>query len=237
MHGEISSVPWDCRIVKDDEDEVCVQASIATLRSPFRLTKEISLKNNSSAIAIKEMLTNLADEPMELMWGHHPTVGKPFLEKGCRISTNGTIGFTIDTPDFETQRAKPATKFQWPVTEDGVDFSIIPGEDAKTADMLYITGFPEKAWYKVFNPNKEIGYGMSWDATQFPYLWMWLICRGAYGYPWYGRTYNLALEPWTSYPSNGLEQAIKNGSAFQLDAHESKKISLNFWVGQEGDNT
>ena len=64
----------------------------------FRLEKEISLKRDESAITIRERLTNLAKEPMELMWGHHPTVGKPFLDSSCRIDTNGTVGFPWISP-------------------------------------------------------------------------------------------------------------------------------------------
>lgn len=119
MHGEISSVPWDCRIIKDSEEEVVLKACITTLRSPFRLEKEISLKMDESAITIRESLTNLAKEPMELMWGHHPTVGKPFLDSSCRIDTNGTVGFSMDQRDFETQRLKPGTRFEWPAAEIG----------------------------------------------------------------------------------------------------------------------
>ena len=54
--------------IKDSEDEVVLKACITTLRSPFRLEKEISLKRDESAITIRERLTNLAKEPMELMW-------------------------------------------------------------------------------------------------------------------------------------------------------------------------
>ena len=235
MHGEISNIPWECRILKDTEEEVALKAHITTLRSPFRLEKEISLKNGESAVTIREKITNLAEESMELMWGHHPTVGKPFLDESCQIHTNGTIGFTMDEMDFETQRVKPGTRFEWPVTDDETDLSLIPGEKAGTADMLYVTGFPEKAWYRVYNENKGLGYGMSWDSSLFPYMWMWLVCRGAYGYPWYGRTYNLALEPWTSYPSAGLEKAVENGSAFRLQANEEKRTELCFWIEKGGD--
>lgn len=233
MHGEISSVPWDCRILKDSEEEVVLKACITTLRSPFRLEKEISLKRDESAITIRESLTNLAKEPMELMWGHHPTVGKPFLDSSCRIDTNGTVGFSMDQPDFETQRLKPGTRFEWPAAGNGVDFSNVPGEDADTADMIYITGFPERAWYRVHNETKNISYGMSWDGKLFPYMWMWQVCGGSYGYPWYGRTYNLALEPWTSYPSSGLIKAIENGSALCLEAGEIRQTELCFWIKKE----
>ena len=125
MHGEISSVPWDCRIIKDSEEEVVLKACITTLRSPFRLEKEISLKRDESAITIRESLTNLAKEPMELMWGHHPTVGKPFLDSSCRIDTNGTVGFSMDQRDFETQRLKPGTRFEWPAAGNGDRKSVV----------------------------------------------------------------------------------------------------------------
>lgn len=235
MHGEISNVPWEVQIVKDEAEEVALRACITTLRSPFRLEKEISLKSGESCIAISERLVNLAEEPMDLMWGHHPTVGKPFLDGSCRIYTNGAVGFTMEEPDFETQRMKAGSRFKWPSAENGKDMSAVPAEGAKTADMVYITDFPRDAWYRVYNENRQLSYGMSWDGTQFPYMWMWLVCGGSYGYPWYGRTYNLALEPWTSYPSAGLENALKNGSALQLKAHEERSTQLCFWI-EKGEN-
>lgn len=236
MHGEISSVPWECCIIKDSEDEVVLRACITTLRSPFRLEKEISLKSGESAITIREKLINLAREPMELMWGHHPTVGKPFLDKSCRIHTNGTLGFTMEDRDFETQRLTPGSRFTWPLADNGTDLSAVLGEDANTADMVYITGFPEHAWYRVHNADKDLSYGMSWDGRQFPYMWMWLVCGGSYGYPWYGRTYNLALEPWTSCPSSGLLKAVENGSALCLQAGEVKQTELCFWIEKGEDS-
>ena len=66
----------------------------------------------------------------------------------------GTVGFSMDQPDFETQRLKPGTRFAWPAPGNGVDFSNVPGEDADTADMVYITGFPERAWYRYIMKTK-----------------------------------------------------------------------------------
>ena len=59
---------------------------------------------------------------------------------------------------------------------------------------------------------------------------MWLICGGADGYPWYGRTYNLALEPWTSYSSKGLTGAKENKSALRMKANEVIKTELAFRI-------
>lgn len=232
MHGEISNIPWGYEVVKDEPEEITLRLSITTLRSPFALVKELTLKGSESRLYVNERLTNLAREQMELMWGHHPTVGAPFLDESCRISTNARKGFTLTPEDFRTQRLAPGQAFTWPMAGD-VDMSEIPAPEAGVADMLYLYGFPEKAHYEVFNGKYHLAYGMDWDSNVFPYLWMWLVCGGADGYPWYARTYNLALEPWSSYSSCGLTGAIKNGSAMGLQAGETRETSFEFWVDRK----
>lgn len=233
MHGEISAVPWEFCVVKDEAEEIVLCFTVTTLRSPFRLKKELSLKADESTIYIKEELTNLAKEPMELMWGHHPTVGEPFLEEHCKIFTNARTGFAMQQEDFKTQRVKPGTEFSWPGTELGMDLSDIPSREAGTADMIYLKDFPPNAWYEVRHPHRGLSYGMRWDGTRFPYLWMWLVCGGADGYPWYKRTYNLALEPWSSYSANGLTGAVDNHSAMYMEAGETVKTELCFWISDK----
>lgn len=236
MHGEVSNVPWEYQVVKDEAEEIVLRCSITTLRSPFRLVKEITLREHDSTIYLAEELTNLAEEPMELMWGHHPTVGEPFLSEHCRIYTNGTEGFTLSPRDFTAQRLEPDTRFSWPLAEGKageIDLSRIPPKQAGTADMIYLSGFPDGAEYEVYNEARKLSYGMRWDGKTFPYLWMWLVCNGAEGYPWYGRTYNLALEPWTSYSSVGLPGAIENKSALRLEPHETKQTKLCFWIAKK----
>lgn len=233
MHGEISNIPWEYQVVRDYEDEITVRFSICTLRSPFRLEKDITLKAFEGIIYLSERLTNLAEESMELMWGNHPTVGEPFLDGTCRISTNAAKGFTLEQENFTTQRLKPGSRFLWPkadISGGTLDLSAVPPSDSGTADMIYLTGFPKDAWYCVSNEARGLSYGMRWDGHLFPYLWMWLVCGGAYGYPWYGRTYNLALEPWTSYSSRGLDGAIENNSALLIKPKEVIKTELKFEV-------
>lgn len=233
MHGEISNIPWEFQVIRDEEDEIAVVFSVSTLRSPFRLEKRITLKAFESVIYLSEKLTNLAKEPMELMWGHHPTVGKPFLDETCMISTNAVKGFTLKPQDFKNQRLEPDCEFLWPLSKANcktVDLSAVPPANEGTADMIYLTGFPKHAWYKVSSKKLGLSYGLNWDGEQFPYLWMWLICGGADGYPWYGRTYNLALEPWTSYSSIGLTGAIENKSALRMKANEVIKTELAFRI-------
>jgi hypothetical protein len=55
---------------------------------------------------------------------------------------------------------------------------------------------------------------------------MWQVYGGHNDYPWYGRTYNCALEPFTSYPLAGIQNAIKNGSALFLKPAEVIETDL-----------
>jgi hypothetical protein len=67
---------------------------------------------------------------------------------------------------------------------------------------------------------------MAWDVNLFKYLWMWQVYGGHNDYPWYGRTYNCALEPFSSYPPGGIQNAIKNGSALILKPSSETETEL-----------
>ena len=84
----------------------------------------------------------------------------------------------------------------------------------------------DEGWYGVTNGNRRVGFGLRWDASVFGHLWFWHVFGGLAGYPWYGRNYNFALEPWTSYPDGGLTGAIDNGSAMQLGPLEAVETRL-----------
>jgi hypothetical protein len=61
---------------------------------------------------------------------------------------------------------------------------------------------------------------MAWPLDVFPALWFWQVYGGAYGPPWYGRTYNIALEPFSTVQPSIVE-AIADGSAHVLEPGQS----------------
>lgn len=235
MHGEISNIPWSYEIQNDCPEEISIKFLVQTVRSPFRLDKTITLRTGEPVIYFNEKLSNLAQEEMHLMWGHHPTIGEPFLNEHCEIRTSAMKVFTYgDSFDFETQRLAINSEFDWPLAIDRngheVDLSLIPSKEAKTADMLFLKTFEKEAFYEVYNKDLKVGFGMRWDKRIFPYVWMWQVCGGSYGYPWYGRTYNMALEPWTSYPGAGLEEAIKNETAMLIGTNDKVYSKMEVYI-------
>ena len=95
------------------------------------------------------------------------------------------------------------------------------------SEIVYLTGFqPDAAWYEIAHPGKGVAFRVEWDAARMPYLWYWQEFGAGDGYPWYGRHYNIGLEPFSSYPTNGLADAVANGTALSFGPQEQQ----TFWL-------
>ena len=101
----------------------------------------------------------------------------------------------------------------------------ITPKDERVHEMSYVTDMPD-GWYAVTNGRRGVGLGVTFPQDLFRYLWYWQSLGGGYGYPWYGRTYNVGIEPFTSYTNEGLEQAVENGTALALEPGERVEASL-----------
>ena len=97
------------------------------------------------------------------------------------------------------------------------DASLVPAYgEAQAQEMAYLAEL-QNGWYAITNPARQIGFGLHFDHQLYRYIWYWQqLGDVAQGYPWWGRTHTAALEPWTSYPTNGLNEAIANGTAMTL---------------------
>jgi hypothetical protein len=229
QHDEVALLPWDYAIVEDTEASVVVRLSVACTKAPLRLVKELRLAAGSSRLEVEETLVNESPGPVGLMWGHHIALGAPFLAPGARITLpDGTEGIPHPVALDEGGRRVAADRFRWPhaVSPDGdeVDLSVLPPAGTPS-EIVYLTGFPERAWYEVGRNGLRLR--VEWDATVMPYLWFWQEFGRTAGYPWYGRHWNIGLEPFSSYPTNGLAEAIANRTALELAPREQLAFSLS----------
>jgi hypothetical protein len=227
--AETINVPWGYCILEDTPQSVTVSLWIETCRTPFLLQKTLTLKSEIPVLYIQEKVTNQGYEPMDFMWGHHPVVGPPFLDDTCRLfapPSKVEVFHDEDGPDYRMGLFQVGA---WPIIKDRngdpLDLRQMPPRKNRTMDNCYLKEFQD-GWIAVYHPGKEVGFGLSWDARVFRYAWIWQALGGGIGYPWYGRTYNMGIEPWTSYPCVGLEEALKRGTTLQLQPGES----LEAWL-------
>jgi hypothetical protein len=181
---------------------------------------------------IEEQLTSEAGEPLHLMWGQHIAFGGPFLAEGAVIDAPARSFIVHEAmPGYEPRRFQPGVTGDWPhvPAPDGstADASQVPAYGTLQAqEMAYLTEI-NAGWYSITNPVRKVGFGISFDASLYRYVWYWQqLGDVAQGYPWWARTHTAALEPWTSYPTNGLNEAIANGTALELQPGQKIQTKL-----------
>jgi hypothetical protein len=234
-HGETPTVPWEYCIVEDTPERIAVKFWVRTYRTPFFIEKELVLERGNSVLSTKERVINEGRVTMDLMWGQHPALGAPFLDESCFIDLpGGKVHHTVPTDNSRfAERVH-----DWPLVpgKDGaiIDLRQVATVEADTWDTVHISDLSE-GWYSVTNTRRKVGFGMAWPLEVFPALWYWQVYGGAYVPPWYGRTYNIALEPFSSVQRT-VTDAIKNGSAHVLEpgsSIEARFIAVGY-AGTEG---
>lgn len=223
LHGEVCLVPWDYEIIEDSPDHIAVRFSVATYRTPFRLTKIMHMYTGESFLEIEETVTNEGQEEMDFMWGQHPALGEPFLGKDCVISFPACRVRTDAVLSSPFSRIAPDQNVEWPFVTgmhgEKIDLRKIPGKEADCNDRVVMYGY-DKGWYAVTNTVKHVGFGMQFDKSAFPYMLYWQSFAGWKGFPFYGNAYTMALEPRSSFPFP-LTRVIENQTQVKLQPNTS----------------
>jgi hypothetical protein len=220
QHGEIAQLPWDYDVVADEPAAVAVRFRVRGQKSPLLVEKTMRLEAGSPRLAVTERAVNDSPVAYEAMWGQHLAFGPPFLAPGCRITlpADATVLPHPEPIAPGGRRVAAGRAYAWPLAqaEDGttVDLSVVP-EHGVPSEMLYVTDLPEGR-YALTRPDLGVGVAVEWDLDVMPYLWVWAEHGATTGYPWYGRHYNLGLEPFSSHPTGGLSEAVANGSALRF---------------------
>lgn len=217
QHGEVALLPWSYQIEEDRPERIAVKFTVATTRTPFLLERTMILEGIEPVLQLRERVVNEGDEALEFMWAHHPALGWPFLEEHCQIVLPRCEIVTLAAEIPSTSRLIEQVA-EWPLAkgkqEETVDLSRMPGPEQKAHDLAFLRGF-EEGHYEIRNQPRGLSFQMRWPIHIFPYLWYWQVTRGAFGYPWYGTTYNLALEPHSSlFPM--LPRALEQGHLLKL---------------------
>lgn len=238
FHGEASVVPWDYAVLRRSASAVTVEFTVGLVRSPFQLRRTMTVERSLPALLIGERIENRGEEDLHFMWGHHPAFGAPFLDGGSRLQIPARTFLAHDTEIAAACRIPAGTRGAWPVVNgkagSAVDLSIIPPAAERVTEFGYLCDL-DAGWYGLTNDSLNVGVGLAWPKDVFPYLWFWQELRGSFGYPWYGRCYVMAVEPFTSIPGVGLAKAIEAGTAPILPAGASLEARLAAVFFEAGD--
>jgi hypothetical protein len=222
LHGEASLLPFESAVLEDTSDLVSLRTRVRLYRSPLTLERTMSLERDKAALFIKERLVNESGGEFAIMWGHHPSIGTPFLNDNCIVQVPAK---KVEVSAFHPNGLwEPGGDYDFPMVPNRrtgklQDITKVLPKDTRSVDVIFFKELAE-GWYAITDQKSRVGFGMAWDKSLFKYLWMWQVYGGHNDYPWYGRTYNVALEPFTSYPPAGVQNAIRNGSALVMEPEQ-----------------
>lgn len=229
-HGEVWSTPFEWEVSAAG----VLEMSARLVHSPFQITKSIAL--DGPRVTVREVVTNLGGQPVEVMWSHHPAFGAPFLSTGLEVTTNARTVLVDDIRDNASSELVAGATVAWPhvpARRGGTtDLATVPAADAGVDRMAYLTDFPPQARVRLANPEVGVSVTLDWRAGSFPFAWYWLEAGGTGGFPWYHAAYVLAVEPATSYPAQGLHAAqAKTGTQVRIAPGESRSAALSLTLG------
>lgn len=227
-NGEVCLLRWDYAIEKNTPEEIAVKFTVRTPRTPFYLEKTLSLKSQESTLHIYESITNEGSTDMDFAWGQHPAFGPMFLDESCELTLPDHCRGEVPPVDFGPNAPLVrGSQFVYPDAESiggaVYDVSKVPPIDENRNYVYYIYDIPE-GWYKLTSKTKNLTFQLHWDKNLFPVLWMWGCFGGTTEYPWYGRNYNLAVEPWSAIPQ-GPEQPDRG---VKLSLRPNETVSTGF---------
>lgn len=236
LHGEVSLLPFEAQVEEDSPDRVSLRVQARCYRSPLRLERVMAIRREVCALFITERLANESPEEFAVMWGHHPALGEPFLDDSCVVQTPAKTARVLAY--HRNSLWEPGDAYTFPMVKNRrtgalQDVTRVLPKETRSVDVVSFWDLNE-GWYALTNRRRRVGFGMAWDRRLFKCLWMWQVYGGHTDYPWYGRTYNCALEPFTSWPPAGVANAIQNGTALILAPHQVIETTL-VAVAYEGD--
>ena len=217
FHGDASRTRWS--VIEQGSDWCTLETST---RFPITVRRTMRLDPNKPVLHIEGQVSNDSDLEVDFLWGHHPAFpsvdgGRIDLPEGCTIH-----------PDVDRSGDLRVQESEWPIARShsgvAIDLSEQPAVGAHR--LLYVTG-NKAGWSAVRQPEPYVSVAMAWDVAKHPYNWLWTM-RGTPEYPWYGRASMFALEAQSSWPYDGLANAISRGQGLKIapKAKESSWLTL-----------
>jgi hypothetical protein len=165
---------------------------------------------------------------MHYAWGHHPAIGSPFLEEGCEIRLPECEVFQPAELDGLQRRFATGQVSAYPnlhaVAGGTQRVDQVQSKDSRTEDVLFFRNLAE-GWCSLRNSKLALQFSLKWDRAIFPYFWCWQVYGGSWGYPYYGRAYTVALEPFNC-PIMKLSEAVEKNMVPALAAGQTVETEL-----------
>lgn len=222
FHGEGSISPWD--VVSLSADRLVLARRFTTV--PVEMRREMRVEGD--LLILRETLRMTGERPIEVMWGHHPTLGSDLLAGPIEI-TCGAREVMADTDyDPAANPLRPGARGVWPIVAGKNRPFDLSRPAEPMASLAYLRDFAE-GWIAVRRLDDRVAVTLSWDKNRFPCAWLWCELAGNPDAPWRNRTRLIGIEPNTTWPAWGLARTKQAGGALlRLEPGDELDATLRF---------
>ncbi len=208
-HGELWALPWQWRIVQQDQERIAIAMNATTPITPARFTRTVSLTRDKAEIGLTYQIENLSPDELLFQWKMHPAF--KVVPGSKLLLPNADV--LID-PDCN--RGWSEDQYDWSVidgSEGSVDMCMVPHPDVRTVDLHYATRIGDGS-LTVAHPHTDLRWSLIWDQEVLNSIWLFLDYGG-----WRGH-HVACLEPCTGFPID-FETAVKQGTVGRLNGGET----------------
>ncbi|HVY50180.1 MAG TPA: hypothetical protein VHA07_01325 [Devosia sp.] len=201
FHGEASLARW-----RAETRPTAVRLTHRFATVPVEMEREIALEGEM--LTIRERVRMLGSAPIRVMWGHHPSFGSDLLAGPVEIRSGARHVLVDDRYDPASNPLRPGASGAWPRVPGKTGIVDLSRPAGPMASLAYLQDF-DSAWVSIQRRDGFVGVALSWDTAVFPCAWLWCELEGTADPPWNGKTRLIGVEPSTTWPGNGLAEALR----------------------------
>lgn len=229
LHGEVMRLPWEVVDLSDRH----VEATVVTVRTPFRLTRRLELVDRE--LVVSERVRNIGAWPAPYVWGHHPCFSRETFAGGrieLDIASAHVPGPVLDPTNSVLRREATFDFPQAPmIGGEELDLARIP--DVADGRQELVSVVLRTGRLRITAPRHGRALVLAWDIRDLPYALLWQ-CYRAPGAAWWGTCDTFAVEP-SSAPGPSLDDAIVAGAVRHLDPGGEATLTLRVaWEALDG---
>lgn len=207
FHGEGAVTSWE--IVSKTADRIVLSRRFDIV--PVTMRRDIRLEGD--LLIMSEQVRMAGERPIEVMWGHHPTLGSDLLAGPIEITSSARKARVCTSHDLAANPLALGAEGEWPVVPGKTGPFDLSRPVEPMASLAYLTDFDGDAWIAVRRRDDQVAVALSWGERIFPCAWLWYELAGNPDEPWLNRTRLIGIEPNTTWPAWGLAKAKQAGGA------------------------
>ncbi len=202
FHGEWSRT--QVSVTQRAVDRVVMEAGT---RLPLVVQREVRVAREPDRVVVRTSVSNQSDRTVPFVWGEHPafTVGH---------------GDVVDLPPSQILDVAGTPVGRWPMARRG---SLAQVDATRPVESVHFAVELTGGWAGL--RRRCGGVALAWQLEDFPAVWLWHEI-GSAGFPFYGRTSLVAIEPACCWPGDGLAGAISRGQAFTVAPGQSRSTAV-----------